>query len=441
MSELTYTDLLRELFPRLTGGIRWGLDRTLALLAAAGHPQHSFRSVHVGGTNGKGSVAATLAAMLTADGRRTGLYSSPHLCSFRERIQVDGMAVTEPQLVNAATRLWPAIGRLAPSFFEATTAIAFLALADAGVEAAVIEVGLGGRLDATNVITPELAIITNIALDHAEYLGSTIESVAREKAGIIKPGVPVLTAETAPGSLAIFRDRANELGARLELLAPDEIGDASYGLEGTDFRMESRKYGRLNLHSPLIGLHQASNAALAVRAAELLPAPLQPAGAAVSAGVANVRWPGRLQVEQVGNQHWLLDVAHNVAGVQALADAVRGLGLKRPLVLVIGILGDKDWKAMLPPLFALADLAILTVPPTAPANRVWEPERVLESVNGQHAVVMRDFTAALEHARARASAGTVLVTGSFHTVGDALIALDRTPFGSDAALPLLTFSG
>lgn len=441
MSELTYAALLRELFPRLTGGIRWGLERTLALLEAVGNPHESFRSVHVGGTNGKGSVAATLAAILHADGRPTGLYSSPHLCTFRERIQIDGVAISEAEITHAASRLWPEFGRLTPSFFEATTAIAFLALAEAGVDCAVIEVGLGGRLDATNVITPELAVITNIALDHAEYLGNTIESVAREKAGIIKPGVPLLTAENEVVPLDVFRRRAAELGAPLFRLLPHEISGAAYDLNGTHFRVSTVHYGNLQLSSPLIGLHQATNAALAARAADLLPPTLRPSTAAVVAGVSNVVWPGRLQMERIGTQRWLFDVAHNLAGVQALVAAVRGLDLARPLVIVVGILGDKDWQAMLPPLFELADLAVLTVPPTAPANRAWEPERVLEDVGSERTEVLRDFTAALDRARERAADGTVLVTGSFHTVGDALIALDRAPFGSDSTLPLLAFSG
>jgi dihydrofolate synthase/folylpolyglutamate synthase len=441
LSELTYAELLRELFPRLTGGIRWGLERTLALLAAVGNPHESFRSMHVGGTNGKGSVAATLAAILHADGRHTGLYSSPHLCTFRERVQVDGVAISEAEILNAATRLWPEIGRLTPSFFEATTAIAFLALAEAGVDSAVIEVGLGGRLDATNVIKPELAVITNIALDHAEYLGNTLESVAREKAGIIKSGVALLTAETHPVPLAIFSQRAAELGAPVYRLLPHEISNATYDLNGTQFTVPTSHYGNLELSSPLIGLHQATNAALAVRAADALPLALRPSAEAVATGVSNVRWPGRLQVEQIGAQRWLFDGAHNVAGVLALVAAVRGLEVARPLVVVIGILGDKDWQAMLPALFELADLAVLTVPPTAPANRAWQPERVLEEIGSERAEVVRDFTAALERARGRAAAGTVLVTGSFHTVGDALIALDRAPFGSDATLPLLAISG
>lgn len=433
-SGLTYEELTRELFPRLTGGIRWGLERTQELLERVGNPHHAFRSIHVGGTNGKGSVAASLAAILTADGRHTGLYTSPHLCTFRERIQIDGEAIGEGALLNAAQQLWPHIQRLSPSFFEATTAIGFLALAEAGVEMAVIEVGLGGRLDATNVITPELSIITNIAFDHADYLGNTIASIAREKAGIIKPGVPVLTAERDLIALGVFAEAVTEAGSHLYILPDTHPSDVSMDLAGTQF-----KIGCASFETPLIGTHQAVNAAMAVNAASLLEDP--PRRTSVLAGLKAVRWPGRLQVERLGEQTWLLDVAHNVAGVQALVGTIEKLDAPRPLVLVIGILGDKDWQAMLPPLFAVADTAILTLPPTAPANRAWDPESVLSEVPFERAEVVRDFRSALERAAALAGNGTVLVTGSFHTVGDALIMMDRTPFGSDLTLPHIAISG
>ena len=441
MNELTYEELTRELFPRLTGGIRWGLDRTLDLLDSVGNPHQSFRSIHIGGTNGKGSVAATLASILRSDGRFTGLYSSPHLCTFRERIQVDGEAIGKAELLHAARRLWPAIERVSASFFEATTAIAFLALAEAGVEVSVVEVGLGGRLDATNVIQPELAVVTNIALDHAEYLGNTIESIACEKAGIIKASVPVLTAERDPVALAVFRKRAAELASPLHQLLANDVTDVAYDIGGTRFELVTQRHGTIRLRTPLVGSHQAANVALAVRGAELLRADLQPSLRAITEGVDRVRWPARLQVEHIGTQLWLFDVAHNVAGVNALVAALRGLALRPPLVIVIGILGDKDWQAMLPPLFNLADAAVLTRPPTAPLNRAWDPQRVLDAVGSNGALVIHDFTAALEFARERAVNGTVLVTGSFHTVGDALVALDRAPYGSDTTLPHLTFSG
>jgi dihydrofolate synthase/folylpolyglutamate synthase len=438
LSELTYSELVRELFPRLTGGIRWGLDRTQEMLASVGNPQSSFRTVHVAGTNGKGSVAATLASILMRTGGHVGLYSSPHLCTFRERIQVNQQALSEAAIVSAARKLWPAVKRLEPSFFEATTAIGFLAFAEADIDLAVVEVGLGGRLDATNVIEPELTIITNISIDHADYLGDTLSAIAIEKAGIIKRGVPLLTAEQAREPLEVFRVRAAQAYAPIHVVSAEQLRDVHFDWSGTALTLSWR--GRpQTLHTPLIGAHQAINTTLAVRAAELLAVDLD--ASHIQRGLAKIKWPGRLQTELIGSQRWVFDVAHNVAGVRALVDAMGALELRRPLVLVLGILGDKDWRAMLPPLFEIADETILTVPPTAPPNRSWDPHSALSFAGENQASVVTDFIPALESAHQRAGAGTVLVTGSFHTVGDALIALNRTPFGSDVTLPRVSFAG
>ncbi len=434
MTPLSYADLVRELFPRLTGGIRWGLARTERLLASVGDPQRAFRSLHVGGTNGKGSVCASLDATLRADGRRVGLYTSPHLCSFRERIRLDGEPLGEAALLDAARRLWPAVEAERPSFFEATTALAFLALAEAGAEVVVAEVGLGGRLDSTNVLVPEVVVLTNVALDHRQYLGDTLEAIAGEKAGIIKPGVPVVTAERSESIRAIFRARAAELGAPFRALAPEEPAAVHAALAGTSFELTSSAWGALRLTTPLAGAHQAVNAALAVRALELLPGSLRPARGAVVGGLAEVSWPGRLQHEVVDGYHWLFDVAHNPAGVEALVSALPSLALPRPLAALVGILGDKEWGRMLPPLAAASDALILTEPPSAPAERRWDAAAVLARLPEVPGEVQPDFVRALERARALAGEGTVLVTGSFHTVGDALALLGRAPAGVDPPL-------
>ncbi len=442
MSELTYPDLVRELFPRLTGGIRWGLDRTERMLAAVGNPHEQYPSLHVGGTNGKGSVAATMASVLQASGRRTGLYTSPHLCTFRERIQIDGQPIGEAELVAAANELWPHIGREEPSFFEATTAIALLALARARVQAAVIEVGLGGRLDATNVIRPQVSVLTNVALDHVQLLGPTLESVATEKAGIIKPGVPVVTAEGEGAPLEIFRARAQAMRAPFSRLTPEQVTLLRTGLDGTTLDIDDAVWGRLRLHSPLPGRHQATNTALAVRALALLDAPLRPDADAVRAGVSGVRWPGRFQVERVRDRTWVFNVAHNVAGVQVLSSALEDLPLPRPRVSLVGVLGDKDWRNMLGPIYAVSDAVVLTLPPTAPEDRRWDPAAVLAEAPAAHASAIPDFGAALMRAwqlAGQGGNGTIIVTGSFHTVGDALIALGMAPFGINADLPVPMF--
>jgi dihydrofolate synthase/folylpolyglutamate synthase len=442
VSDLAYTELIRELFPRLTGGIRWGLERTVRLLAEVGDPHLRFPCLHVGGTNGKGSVAATLASVLTRSGLHTGLYTSPHLCTFRERIQRDGVPIGEAELVSAAADLWPAVRREAPSFFEATTAIAFHALARAHVEVAVIEVGLGGRLDATNVIRPEVAVVTNVALDHTQFLGPSLESIAREKAGILKPGVPALTAEQDPIPLAVLRSRARAMGVPLDVLDPETLHGVRTGVLGTEFELDIDPWGPLALHTPLAGRHQALNTALAVRALARLPLRLRPGADAVVRGVAGVRWPGRLQVEHAQGRTWVFDVAHNVAGVQAMTAALLELELPPPRVSVVGVLGDKDWQGMLRPIYAASDAVVLTLPPTAPEDRRWDPHAVLQHAPAAHALSVPSFTAALARAHelsGRGGEGTILVTGSFHTVGDALIALGIAPFGVDADLPVPIF--
>jgi dihydrofolate synthase / folylpolyglutamate synthase len=430
-----YRQLVEELFPRLTGGIRWGLERTERMLAAVENPHRSFRVVHVGGTNGKGSVAAHIEAALRHAGHRTGLYTSPHLCTFRERVRIDGAAISEADLLAAAAPLWPVIQREEPSFFEATTAIAFRALADAAVDIAVVEVGLGGRLDSTNVVTPDVVVLTNVSLDHVQLLGPTVVDVAREKAGIIKRGVPVVTAEAEGLAADILGAAAKRAQAPLRAVLPTDLEDVSTGLDGTSLVVNGSRWGPLHVHTPLPGRHQAINAAIAVHALGAMPQ-LALTGTAVVQGMARVRWPGRLQVARAGAVTWVLDVAHNVAGVDALAAAVRELPLPRPLVAVVGVLGDKDWANMLRPIQDVVDEVILTEPPTAPTDRRWNPHAALAAAPAPDTRVVTDFTAALDaaHDAARTAGGTVIVAGSFHTVGDALAALGLCEDGADFAM-------
>jgi dihydrofolate synthase / folylpolyglutamate synthase len=428
---LTYAELVAELFPRLTGGIRWGLERTRRMLAHVGDPHLSYRVVHIGGTNGKGSVAAHIESVLLSQGRRAGLYTSPHLCSFRERIRTGGRSIDEAALLAAAQRLWPVIREEAPSFFEATTAVAFLALAEAGVEDAVIEVGLGGRLDATNVVTPAVTVLTNVSLDHVQLLGPTLRDVAREKAGIIKAGVPLITGEAPGVALDEFTSRAAALRAPLRHVAADGLEGVATATDGTRFKLRDAPWAGIALHTPLPGAHQALNAALAAYALAELAEP--PTPEVLKDGVRATRWPGRLQVEEAWGTTWIFDVAHNVAGVDALVAALRELQPQRPLVAVVGVLGDKDWPGMLGPIDALADAVMVTAPPTAPAERRWDPALVVRAVPLRHATAVPDFATALAAARGRArdGGGSVLITGSFHTVGDALAALRLCADGSD----------
>lgn len=431
--------LAARLFPPLATGVEWGLDRVRTLLAAAGDPHLRYPTLHVGGTNGKGSVSATLASVLRASGLRVGLYTSPHLCSFAERIQVDGVPAEPASLLATADDLRDRFTAVGPSFFEAATVLALTHFAREGVDVAVLEVGLGGRLDATNVVRPLVTAITGVAMDHTEYLGPTLVEIAREKAGIAKAGIPLLTAETDPDVREVLRQAAERVGAPFHAMDPStEVRDLELALDHTAFSLDTGPWGRVRLRTPLAGVHQAVNAALAVRVLASLPPELRPDAAALVQGVESVRWPGRLQVERVGGVCWVLDVAHNVAGATALAAALERLELPPPRVVVAGVLGDKDWRSMLPQVFRLAGRAILTQPPSAPPARRWDPVEAAAAVREDGVStpidIEPDFARALERAREEAAGGTVVVTGSCHTVGDALGVLGIAPYGPPRSL-------
>lgn len=423
---LDYPRLVRELFPRLTGDIRWGLERTRELLAGPGNPERAYRSLHIGGTNGKGTVAAIAESVLRAAGLRTGLYTSPHLTSFRERIRIDGAPVGEVELLDAARRLWPYIERQEPSFFEATTAIAFEVFARAGIEVAVIEVGLGGRLDATNVITPDVAVVTQVAVDHVQYLGSDPAGIAAEKAGIAKGGVPFLTGETDPGMLGVLEARAREAGAPVYRLRPDVPQVLEQDVTGCRFRLDSAAWGVIDARVPFAGKHQARNAALAIRALELTPLRRRVRADDVRRGVEATRWPARLQFERIDGRAWILDVAHNPSAIERLARSIRELDIERPLTALVGVMGDKDWAAMLHAIGTAADRIVLTRPEHAPSGRAWDPQAVAQTLPAGAVDVVPSLAQAVAALR-RDTAGSVLVTGSFHTVGEAMIALGIDP--------------
>lgn len=373
------------------------------LLEALGHPERHFVSVHIGGSNGKGSVAAMVYSALKAAGWSVGLYTSPHLVDVRERMLVDDLPISREAFALWTERLKPAIEATGASFFEATTAIAFADFAARGADVAVVEVGLGGRLDATNVIRPLASGVTRIALEHTDYLGPTLEGIAREKAGIAKPGVPFVIGEADPHLAAVLEETALRAGARVVKVPAGEIYDGPLGLYGE---------------------HQRRNAAVAVALLEALPPPYRPDHGAVRWGLATAVVPGRF--ERRGK--WIFDVAHNPDGVGVLIGALRSAAPRRPLHALVGILKDKDWKAMLAMLAEVVNRLVLCQPQTAPEERRWSLEEVGDWVRGPNGAgskvvvaVEPDFDRALEVVQQ--GAATVLVTGSFHTVGDAMARL------------------
>ena len=420
--------LVGRLFPPLATGVHWGLERTERALEALGDPHLSYPTVHIGGTNGKGSVTSTIASVLRKSGKRTGCYTSPHLCSFRERILLDGEPLSETQLLAYAEEVRDPVVRFGLTFFEAVTVLAMHTFAREGTEVAVLEVGLGGRLDATNVLRPEVTAVTNVAMDHADYLGDTLSDIAREKAGIMKPGVPFVTAETDAAILRQFGELARGVGSPLTRFRPESVEHVRLSTHVTEFTMSTRQWGELEIRTPLVGRHQATNAALAIEVLDHLGDELKPSAEDIVDGIAAVEYHGRDEITVVDGLTWLFDVAHNTAGILSLVDTIDSLDLPRPLVALVGVLGDKDWRSMLPPLFSRTDSAVLTQPPSAPPERRWNPADAADQVEGiTHVRVVDDFVQAKARAEERAGRGTVVVTGSVHTVGSAMNLLGIDP--------------
>ena len=419
-----YHSALEYLFARTTGAFKFGLERTRALLAEMGDPHLEIPSLHVAGTNGKGSCVATAEAMLRAKGLRVARYTSPHLVDFRERIVVGGAPISPDEVVAFIDRWTPTIERIGASFFEATTAMAFLHFARAQADVSLIETGLGGRLDSTNVVLPRAAGVISIGYDHQEYLGPTLQSIAAEKAGIFKRGVPAVVGEPAEDVADWLAADARKAGAsavrvvRVETSIIDVTVDAS----GTSFTLVALGE-RARVRTPLAGRHQAANFAFTLTLLDAAGAPFATTLADAAAAVATVRLPGRMQ--QVGR--WIFDVAHNGDGARTLAATLSAVAGAEPVTVVLCVLADKDWRGMLEALRPIAKRFILTDAPTAPATRRWPLPAVLDAASrlGIEVHAIADFDAAL--AEAASHAERTLVTGSFHTVGDAMARLQVSP--------------
>ena len=391
-AEPRYTDLLARLDGAAGAlGVALGLDRIRRALARLGDPQRRFLSVQIAGTNGKGSTAAMTDALLRRAGLRTGLYTSPHLARFSERIRVDGREVDGDHLAALDLRVQAAGEHL--TYFEIATVLAFLAFAEAGVEAAVLETGLGGRLDAVTCCEPLATAITSIGLDHTDYLGPTLADVAREKAGILKPGVPCLVGRVPPEAAAAIGARAAEVGAPLrwrERDIPDAPGPPS-----------------------LAGAHQQDNAALAVALARAVAerAGQRLTDEQIAAALADVRWPARL--ERLADDLWI-DAAHNADGARALAAALPRIAAGRPVTLVMSVARDKDLDAMLA---ALAPGAARLIATGNASPRALPAAALAQQAAGRlrEVLAVDDPWEAL--ARGRQAGGVVVVCGSIFLVG------------------------
>jgi len=415
---------LDYLFARTTGGFKFGLERTTALLEALGNPHRAYQVFHVAGTNGKGSSLAIASALLRSRRLRVGKYTSPHLVDFRERILVDGVPIEADHVIEFVERWTPLVERLGATFFEATTAMAFDAFARAEVEVALIETGLGGRLDSTNVVDPTSAGVISIGWDHMEYLGHTLEAIAGEKAGIFKRGRPAIIGNTEPAIFDLLQERARSAGAiPVSVEETYRVSDVDVRPEGTAATIETRGE-RLRLQTPLTGRHQAFNLAFTLA---LLGAGGEPY--AFSLGEAapllkDVTLPGRFQ----RSGPYIFDVAHNADGARVLAETLRAVKPASPVRVLFCALRDKEWQDMLSALAPMVDVFVLTNAPTAPDSRAWDLRTAGEfaAAAGMRAVAEPDFDAALR--LVSETDGSVVITGSFHTVGDAMARLQVSPF-------------
>lgn len=412
-SLMTYRQAVEQLYAlgNEVSTAKLGLDRIRLLLRRLGDPQSACSYVHVAGTNGKGSVSAMVEAGLRTTGVRTGLFTSPHLVEPAERIQVSGAPVPKDEFAAAFDEVQDAAARmmaggeldLHPTYFESVTAMAFLVFRARGVETAVMEVGLGGRLDATNVIMPRLCVITPIDYDHQNYLGDRIEQIAAEKAGILKTGVPAVFARQGAAAMEVLEARAAELGIPFEKAEEAVVSDVEITTNGSSFVLNGER-----LVCPLAGEHQVDNAIAAALA-------LRQLGYSCG-GLGTARWPGRL--ERVAEQpEIILDGAHNPAGARALARYITAFG-NRSVHLVYGVMQDKPVREMTCDLFPLASSIVVT----APANtRAMPPDEVIRKAV-PHACVAAapNIRSALEIARDKAGRDAVIfVTGSLYLVGEA----------------------
>jgi dihydrofolate synthase/folylpolyglutamate synthase len=428
------SDTLEYLFQLEHFGIKFGLENITAILDRLGHPERAYRTVHIAGTNGKGSVTAMVDRALQSAGRRSARYTSPHLTDIRERFVVDGKPVS-PQALEDAIEIvrrqvdaLRAEGALAaqPTFFEVTTAVAFELFRRAGAEIAVIEVGLGGRLDATNVVLPDVTAITTIAFDHEQYLGSTLRDIAFEKAGIIKRGVPVVVGRVDGEALdtiaAVAAGRSAKIVGAWDGVRADRIGRSDEGTQSRDvirLRTPTHDYGDIAL--ALRGDHQIDNAVVAVRVLELIG--VNPS--AIVEGLAEVSWPGRLEVRRLPDgREAILDAAHNPAGAAALASYLKALPGDRP-ALVFAAMRDKDiagmFRALLPTVGTLVVTRASTRRAADPAMLAEEARRVRPDLTVVVEPSPRDAVVAASRFARR-----IVVAGSIFLLADVVRDVERT---------------
>ena len=439
-----YKEAVDYLYSLQKYGIKLGLDNTLSLMGILGNPHRRFKSIHIAGTNGKGSTAVMIASILKGSGMKVGLYTSPHLVSFTERIRVNGMPIEEERVSEMTLNLESQISNIkciTPTFFEFTTAIAFKYFAEEDVDIAVIEVGMGGRLDATNVITPLVSVITNIGYDHQEFLGVTLPEIAIEKAGTIKEGIPVVMADNLPEVRQLIEDKCKDMGSKLyisgrdfrtegsRLQAPRPRSapqDPTEKQGGPDSRLQTQVfdyYGIKKIYQgleiPLLGAHQITNASLAVATTEVIGNEIKIEEKMVRKGLKEARWDGRLEIIS-RNPTVILDGAHNEGAARSLKKSLEEIFLPGHgrLFLIVGMMKDKDVRGFLRVLAPIASEVIVT---TVDYERAASPESLAVEAEAFNPNVMAivGVNEAIAYAMGKAGSRDIIcITGSLYTVGE-----------------------
>jgi len=420
---VNYSEAVQFLYGLRLFGAKFGLENTFKLAALAGNPQNQLRFIHVAGTNGKGSTCAMLESIYRAAGLRVGLYTSPHLVAFGERIQVNRRSLAEADVVRLVQELQPLLKEFPvghhPTFFEAVTVMALRYFAEQKCDLVIWETGLGGRLDSTNIVTPLASVITNIQFDHQRWLGETLDRIAAEKAGILKPGVPIITGTEEPQALAVIQETALQQSSPLTLVTPAHTQHPPLD----------------SLKLPLLGWHQRMNAAVALATVRALQARLPVSEQNIRDGLATVRWPGRLQlVKRPSAQRILLDGAHNSAGATSLRAALEEhFPGTRPAV-ILGIMADKDWDLMCEILAPLAE-RIVCVP--VQSERSAGPEQLRAACRRTNPDAEVQTCDSFAEALAATDANPfVVVAGSLYLIGEAmeLLHVAASPRADEKAL-------
>lgn len=424
---MSYHESIQYLYNLQTHGIKFGLDNIRRLTDALGNPHTAFRTIHVAGTNGKGSTSSIIASILRAAGFSVGLFTSPHLVSFTERIRINGEEIRESNVVRLAEEIRLAaarIGDFSPTFFEAVTAMALLHFYREKVAIAVMEVGMGGRLDATNIISPDVCVITPIGYDHVDFLGKTLRQIAGEKAGIMKRGIPIVSARQDKDAMDVVTEQAKYHDAVLYTYGTDFSSRLAGGdTRGIRFDYLDVRRRIDDLYLPLAGSHQMLNASLAIKAVSLTSGSIT--DIAIKEGLSSIHWPGRLEYIH-DDPPVIIDGAHNPHAAVALSQALRETFLQKhkKIILVLGIMHDKDIHGILKPLLPLAWDVILTRPSYARAASPEAIARIAESMGFSRFRIADTIPEALETAMKKArelqpEPALVAVTGSFYTTGEA----------------------